>query len=136
MAAVLGVMTMMGGVGPWWLLGMTFALGTGSAMNGPAWAATIPELVPREELAAAVALNSVGFNIARAMGPALGGIVMAASNAGAVFRPECGFVPGSDRGVVALANVRGASKEPAPRLKEAMRAGLDYVRRHARITRC
>src|SRR6202790_5197819 len=70
-AALLGVLTIVGGIGPWWLLSLTFALGVGSAMNGPAWAAAIPELVPREELPAAVALNSVGFNIARAVGPAL-----------------------------------------------------------------
>jgi len=84
-AAVLGAVTVAGVVGPGWLLAMTFALGLGSALNGPAWAATIPELVSREELAAAVALNSVGFNLARAVGPALGGIVLAASNAGVVF---------------------------------------------------
>src|SRR5579871_6536487 len=84
-AAVLGVLTLMHRVGPWGLLAMTFALGLGSTMNGPAWSATIPELVPREELPAAVALNSVGFNIARAIGPALGGMIMAATNAGVVF---------------------------------------------------
>src|SRR5580698_3661594 len=84
-AAVLGLLAIFGAVGPWTLLWLTFALGIGSAMNGPAWAAAIPELVPREELPAAVALNSVGFNIARAVGPALGGIVMASAGAGAVF---------------------------------------------------
>src|SRR5579871_3591266 len=84
-AAVLGVLTLRGTIGPWWLLGLTFALGLGSAMNGPGWMATVPELVPRPELATAVALNSVGFNIARAVGPALGGAVMAASSAGVVF---------------------------------------------------
>src|SRR5437879_4764984 len=84
-AALLGALTLAGVIGPWWLLALTFALGLGSAMNWPGWAATIPELVPREELPAAVALNSVGFNIARAVGPALGGTVMAASNAGVVF---------------------------------------------------
>ena len=84
-AAVIGVLTLMGRMGPWMLLLLTFALGIGSSLNQPAWSATIPELVPREELPAAVALNSVGFNIARAIGPALGGMVMAASNAGVVF---------------------------------------------------
>ena len=48
-------------------------MGFGVALNGPAWQAVISELVPREELPAAVALNSVGFNLARAVGPALGG---------------------------------------------------------------
>ncbi len=127
-AAILGVMTLLHRVGPWSLLAMTFALGLGSTMNGPAWSATVPELVPREELPAAVALNSVGFNIARAIGPALGGIIMAASSAGTVFILNAiSFL-----GVIAVLwrwrNVRALSREPSPRLKEAMRAGLDYVR--------
>jgi MFS family permease len=84
-AAVMGALALMGFIGPWWLLALTFALGIGSTMNGPAWSATVPELVPRDELPAAVSLNSVGFNIARAIGPALGGLVLAASSAGVVF---------------------------------------------------
>jgi MFS family permease len=71
-AALLGVLTVMHRIGPWSLLALTFALGLGATMNGPAWSATVPELVPREELPSAVALNSVGFNIARAVGPAIG----------------------------------------------------------------
>ena len=49
-AALLGALTLAGVIGPWWLLALTFALGLGTAMNGPGWAATMPELVPREEL--------------------------------------------------------------------------------------
>jgi MFS family permease len=84
-AAVLGILDLAGAIGPWSLLLLTFALGAATSMNGPAWSAAIPELVPRDELPAAVALNSVGFNIARAIGPALGGLIMAASSAGVVF---------------------------------------------------
>ncbi len=84
-AAVLGFLTLMGWTGPWTLLGLTFALGLGSAMNGPAWAAAIPELVPREQMPQAVVLNSVQFNVARAVGPALAGMVLAASSAGVLF---------------------------------------------------
>ncbi len=70
-AAGLGVLTLLGAVTPWLLLIFTFALGLGAAMNAPAWQAITPELVSRPELPAGVALNSVGFNIARAVGPAL-----------------------------------------------------------------
>lgn len=84
-AAVLGVATLLGHTGPWMLLGLTFALGLGATMNGPAWAATVPQLVPREHLPAAVALNSVQFNIARAVGPALGGLVVSLWNPGIAF---------------------------------------------------
>ena len=84
-AAILGALTLSGATGPWTLLWLTFALGLGSAMNGPAWQAIMPELVPKKELPGAIALNSVGFNLARAAGPALGGLVVAAIGAGATF---------------------------------------------------
>jgi MFS family permease len=127
-AAVLGVLVMLGGIGPWALLGLTFALGIGSAMNGPAWAAAIPELVPREELPAAVALNSVGFNIARAVGPALGGIVMAAAGAGAVFMANAVSFLGVIMVLWSWKERPPAVREPGTRFRDAMREGLIYVR--------
>ena len=84
-AAALGALTIAGVSGPWTLLWLTFALGLGATMNGPAWQAIMPELVPKTELPAAIALNSMGFNLARAVGPALGGIVVAWIGAGAAF---------------------------------------------------
>jgi MFS family permease len=82
-ALALGVLTLAGWTGPWTLLWLTFALGLGSTMNGPAWQAIMPELVPKSELPAAIALNSVGFNLARSVGPALGGLVVGAVGASA-----------------------------------------------------
>ena len=76
-ATVLGVMTLTGTVTPQILLAFTFLLGVGAVMNDPAWQSLTPDLVPSSKLAAAVALNSAGFNIARAVGPALGGLVIA-----------------------------------------------------------
>jgi MFS family permease len=128
MAAALGALTLVGIIGPWWLLGLTFALGLGAAMNQPAWAATIPELVPREELAQAVALNSVGFNIARAIGPALGGSVMAASSAGVVFLLNAISFLAVILVLSRWRYVRPASEGPDPRLHHAMREGVRYVR--------
>jgi MFS family permease len=84
-AALLGVLTIAGWTGPWTLLLLTFALGLGAAMTAPAWAATIPELVPDEQLAQAVTLNSVQFNVARAAGPAAAGVVLAWSGPGGAF---------------------------------------------------
>jgi len=72
-------------VTPWILLGFTFVLGLGAVMNDPAWQAITPELVPAEHHAAAVAMNSAGFNVARAVGPALGGMVIAAAGSGTAF---------------------------------------------------
>jgi predicted MFS family arabinose efflux permease len=72
-------------VTPWVLLAFTFLLGLGAVMNDPAWQAITPELVPAEQHAPAVALNSAGFNVARAVGPALGGMVIAAAGSGIAF---------------------------------------------------
>ena len=76
-ATILGVMTLTRTVTPQILLVFTFLLGVGAVMNDPAWQSLTPDLVPPTKLAAAVALNSAGFNIARAVGPALGGFVIA-----------------------------------------------------------
>ncbi len=128
-AGVIGGLTLSGSIGPTSLLLLTFALGAGSSMNGPAWSATIPELVPREELPAAVALNSVGFNIARAIGPALGGMVMAASNAGVVFILNAISFLGV---ILVLFFWRGSQRVAhETNLSEAMREGLRYVRSSA-----
>src|SRR4051794_10190064 len=84
-AALLSVLTFLGLMSAWTLLALTFLLGLGGALNAPAWQAIVPELVPREQLPQAVALNSVGFNLARAVGPALGGLLVAALGTAWVF---------------------------------------------------
>jgi MFS family permease len=73
--AVLAVLTFIGVITPVTLLLFTFLLNIGSAMNNPAWQAIVPELVPREEIPNAVTLNAASNNIARALGPALGGLM-------------------------------------------------------------
>ncbi|MFC6644981.1 MFS transporter [Granulicella cerasi] len=74
---ILTILTFFGVMSPWTLLGLTFLLNIGSSMNNPAWQAIVPELVPREDLPAAVTLNAASNNIARAVGPALGGLMVA-----------------------------------------------------------
>src|SRR5689334_21021395 len=71
MGVLLALLTGAGALGPWGLLGLTFAIGAGTAVNFPAWAAATPELVPRDDLVHAIALNGIGFNLARALGPAI-----------------------------------------------------------------
>jgi len=78
-AAWFGVLT------PWLLLAFTFLIGTGAALNGPAWQASVGDMVPRDDLPSAVALNSMGFNVARSTGPAVGGLIVAAFGAAAAF---------------------------------------------------
>lgn len=70
---------------PWLLLAFTFLIGCGTALNNPSWQASVGDLVPRPVLPAAVSLNSVGFNITRSVGPAIGGIIVASFGAAAAF---------------------------------------------------
>ena len=127
-AALLGTLTLAGRVTPWLLLGLTFAIGLGSAMTGPAWQAIVPELVPRRDLPAAIALNGVGFNIARAVGPALGGLVLAGAGAGAVFLMNAASFLGVIFALLGWRRVTRPSRLPAEHVIGAIRAGLRYVR--------
>ena len=70
---------------PWLLLTFTLLIGCGTALNNPAWQASVGDMVPREDLPAAVSLNSMGFNITRSVGPAIGGVIVAAGGAAAAF---------------------------------------------------
>lgn len=127
-AAILALVTITGIVTPWILVGLTFAMGIGTAMMMPAWSSIVPELVPRSELPAAIALNSMGINVARAIGPALAGVIISFAGSGAVFALNAlSFV-----GVILV--LRGWQRETAPsqlpaeRWLSAMRLGLRYVR--------
>jgi predicted MFS family arabinose efflux permease len=84
-AAALGILTRLGAINPWMLLVFTFLMGVGAVMNDPAWQAITPDVISPERHASAVALNSAGFNVARAVGPAVGGFVVAAAGAGWSF---------------------------------------------------
>lgn len=84
-ALVLAALTLLGLTTPWLLLLLTFLLGLGGALNNPVWQTVTPELVPREQLPQALALNSVSFNLARSFGPALGGLLIGSFSAGAAF---------------------------------------------------
>ena len=75
-AAVLAALMLFGGITAPWLLVLTFAIGIGSALTAPAWSAIIPELVPRQDLVQAIALNGIGYNLTRAIGPALAGFLI------------------------------------------------------------
>lgn len=78
-AGTLALLAHLDMLGPWALIGLTFALGVGAAMAMPAQQATVPELVPRHMLSPAVALSSLSMNIARALGPAVGGLIVASA---------------------------------------------------------
>lgn len=127
-AGALGILTLLDAITPWLLLTLTFALGLGAAMNGPAWQAITPELVGESELRAAVTLNGVGFNVARAVGPALGGLVVAALGPGAVFILNALSFLGVIVVLYRWPRVVRMSALPAEHVFGAMRAGVRYVR--------
>lgn len=131
---ILAALTFFGYVSPWTLLAFTFLLNIGSAMNNPAWQAIIPELVPRELIPDTVSLNAASNNLARAVGPALGGLMVAAfkrvhTGAGSVF-----FLNALSFAAViwVLVNWKRIplfkSTLPSERVAASIRSGLRYVR--------
>jgi MFS family permease len=133
-AALLGVLTVEGLVTPWILLLLTFVLGIGAALNNPAWQASLPELVKRDELSAAIALNSIQFNLARAVGPAIGGVLVAAIGAGYAFLINAASFVGVTAVVFAWHRAEEHSTLPAERLVGALKAGIRYTRYSPRLT--
>ena len=132
--ALLAVLALFGVIGPYMLLGLTFLMNIGSAMNNPAWQAIVPELVPREQLPDAVALASASNNLARAVGPALGGLmvagfVKASTGAGWVFALNAGsFVAVVWVLYIWKRTPLFKSALPAERITGSVTTGLRYLR--------
>jgi predicted MFS family arabinose efflux permease len=127
-AAALAAVTAAGVVTPWLLLALTFALGLGFALNAPAWQAVVPELVPQAEVPAAIALNGVSMNASRAVGPALGGVLVAAAGPVAAFLLNALSFVAVVWVLFRWDRPAARSALPAERLVGAMRAGVRYVR--------
>ncbi|MGQ9366738.1 MFS transporter [Azospirillum sp. ST 5-10] len=134
-SATLAVLAATGGTNVAALAALTLLGGVGAALMGPVWQSIVPELVPRGELKGAVALNSLGFNIARAIGPAAGGAVLAAFGAAATY--------GADVLTYALVLVAlllwRRTPDPRDDLAEpfggALKAGLRYARSSPAVRR-
>lgn len=127
-AAILGALTVGGMTTPWLLLLLTFTLGLGTALNAPAWQAIIPELVPQAQVANAVSLNSTSINLARSVGPAIGGLLIAATGPGVTFLLNALSFSGVIFVLYRWRRSTNASVLPAERVMGAIRAGLRYVR--------
>ncbi|MBS7458110.1 MFS transporter [Coralloluteibacterium stylophorae] len=126
-ASALALLAHLDALGPWALLALTFALGTGAALAMPAQAATTPELVPRPLLAPAVALGSVSMNIARSIGPALGGLVVAQAGAAWAFALNAASFLGVVLVLWRWKREARVSTLPPERFAGALRAGLRYA---------
>jgi MFS family permease len=126
-AVALGILTLLNSVTPWMLLVFTFVMGLGAVMNDPAWQAITPEVVSPARHASAVALNSAGFNVARAVGPALGGMVVASAGSGWSFLLNAASFFGV---IIFLYTWKCAPQKPLATngVGEAIVEGLRYVR--------
>src|SRR5690606_3375607 len=110
------------------LVALTFVGGIGAALMAPTWQAIVPELVPARDLKNAVALNSLGVNIARSIGPAVGGLLLASFGAAATYGVDVASY------VVVIAALFwwrrpvGGGDELSEQFAGAFRAGLRYAR--------
>jgi MFS family permease len=127
-AIALAVLTILGLMSPWLLLTLTFILSAADAVEAPSWRALLPELVSREDLPAATALNGIEFNLARAVGPALGGLLIAAVGVGATFAINAASFFAVIVFIVRWKRPAQRSSAPAETLSGATVAALRYVR--------
>ena len=125
-AGCLAALTLLDLVTPAVLLSLTFAMGTGGALMGPAWQAIQPDLVPPAEFGQAVALSSMTFNTGRAIGPALGGALVAAAGPGWAFAVNGVSFLGTAAVLVWWRPKQSAVRLPAETLPGALRAGWRY----------
>jgi MFS family permease len=126
-SAMLAAFACLGMITPWMLLIFTFLIGCGAALNAPAWQASVGAMVPRQDIPSAVTLNSMGFNLARSVGPAVGGLIVAAASAAAAFTINALSYVGL---IVVLARWRMIPEKrllPRERLDSAIMSGLRYV---------
>jgi MFS family permease len=127
-AAVLTVTTIAGAMTPWLLLVLTLGLSMGDAIESPTWRAIFPELVSKEDLPAALALNGIEFNLARAVGPGVAGFIIAAVGVAATFAFNCLSFLGVIVVVAKWNRPARKSNLPVETFRGAMSAALRYVR--------
>jgi MFS family permease len=129
-SATLAIVAALGRVDATILLSLTALLAVGAALNNPAWAASVPLTVPRQSLAQALVLNSVGFNIARAIGPAVGGLILTVAGATAAFAANAAtfaFVAVVVGILLTFPRTQTTIDVPPERFLSAMRIGLAYA---------
>jgi MFS family permease len=126
-SVVLAILAALSSVSPQTLLLFCFIIGCGNALYGPSWQAGVAEQVPGRTLAAAIALNGISFNIARSLGPAIGGVIVAAAGAVAAYATSAlSYVP-LVLALFAWRRVAEPSRLPPERLAGAVVAGVRYA---------
>jgi MFS family permease len=126
-STLLAVMGFMGLLSPWLLLAFTFLIGAGTALFNPSWQASMGDIVPRSDLPGAVTLNSMGFNMMRSVGPAVGGLIVALAGAAAAFALNAiSYVP-LIAALVRWQPEKVPSRLPRENFGSAILAGVRYV---------
>ncbi|MDC0739351.1 MFS transporter [Cognatishimia sp. SS12] len=123
----LAVLAFKGLLTPWLLLSFTFLIGCGTALNNPSWQATVGDLVSKAELPAAVSMNSMGFNMMRSIGPAVGGAIVASFGVAAAFAINAASYIAIISALFAWKSKPKASRLPREQFGSAFVAGLRYV---------
>jgi MFS family permease len=123
----LAVLAVTGLVTPWVLLALTFLIGVGTAMHNPSWQASFTDLVPREDVPSAATMNATGMNITRSIGPAIGGLVVAALGAAAAFVINAGTYLVIIAALTAWRPKRTEPRLARERFHSALGAGLRYL---------
>ena len=127
-AALLAVLTMLHVMTAFWLLVLTFAIGIGSALTQPAWSAIVPELVPREDMVQAIALNGIGYNLTRAVGPAIAGFLILLGGSSLAFSMYATSILAVISALFVWKRERRFTGLPREHFVSAMRAGMRFVR--------
>ena len=127
-AALLALLTMLHVMTAFWLLVLTFAIGIGSALTQPAWSAIVPELVPREDMVQAIALNGIGYNLTRAVGPAIAGFLILLGGSSLAFSMYATSILAVISALFVWKRERRFTGLPREHFVSAMRAGMRFVR--------
>lgn len=130
-SVVLCVLAWRGGLGPWSLLFLTFCLGAGFALQAPAWFTTQSDIVARSLLPSALALSTLSYSSARAVGPALAGAMVSGFGVLAVFGLGALLLAGALAVVIMWDSPRRASQLPPESLAAGIGSALRYVRHSA-----
>jgi MFS family permease len=127
-ASLLAILTILHLMTAFWLLVLTFAIGIGSALTAPAWSAIVPELVPREDMVQAIALNGIGYNLTRAVGPALAGFLILLGGSSLAFSMYALSITSVIFALLSWRRSRHFTGLPREHFISAMRAGMRFVR--------
>jgi MFS family permease len=126
-SAGLAIFAVAGLLTPWLLLAFTFFIGCGTALHNPSWQASMGDLVPREDLPAAVTLNSMSYNLMRSIGPAVGGLIVALAGAAFAFAVNAVSYIALIRALMRWKPERAVATLPRESFGSAISVGLRYI---------